>query len=144
MESIKLNVNGKKPVVSVGDIAILKDMQTMRSFWKISKIIKLISGTDGNIRAAKIQFVADKSRRVFIRPLKLLTPLEIQQPQRAAESNEAHKAPVASKAKASAAARATTPAALTNTPTSRRPKRNAAVIADLRRKHIIAFSQFVS
>ena len=146
LESNKLNANGKKPVVSVGDIVILKDVQTKRSFWKICKIIQLISGTDGNIRAAKIQFVADKSERVFIRPLKLLTPLEIQQPQRGGESNEAHKAPVASKASAAAstAARATTPAALNSTPTSGRPKRNAAVIAELRRKHIIAFTQLVS
>ena len=144
LESNKLNANGKKPVVSVGDIVILKDVQNKRSFWKICKIIQLISGTDGNIRAAKIQFVADKSQRVFIRPLKLLIPLEIQQPQRAAESNEVHTVTVANSASAAASERATTLVALNSTPRSDRSKRNAVVITELRRKHIIAFTQLVS
>ena len=61
-------------MIHVGDIVVLKDVQTKRSFWKFCKIIQLISGTDGNIRAAKIQFVADKSHRILTRPLKLLVP----------------------------------------------------------------------
>ena len=75
LEPNKLNANGKQPVVSVGDV-ILKDVQTKRSFWKICKIIKLISGTEGNIRATKIQMVADKGEKVFVIPLKLLIPFE--------------------------------------------------------------------
>ena len=144
LQSNKLNANCKTPVVPVGDIVILKDVQTKRSVWKICKIVQLILGTDGNIRAAKIQFVADKSQRVIIRPLKLLIPLEIQQPQRAAESNEAHTATVASNASAAASARATTTTALNSAPTSGRPKRNAEVIAELRRKKIVAFMQLVT
>ena len=146
MESNKLNANCKTSVVSVGDIAILMGIRTKRSVWKICKILQLISGTDGNLRAAKIQFVADKSQKLFIRPLKLLIPLEIQKPQRAAESNEAHKETVPSKASAAAsvAARATTPAALTSTPTSGRPKRNAEGITELRRKHKVVFTHLVT
>ena len=34
MESYRSHADGKKPVASVGDIVILKDVQMKRSFWK--------------------------------------------------------------------------------------------------------------
>ena len=144
MESYKANADGKKPVINVGDIVILKDVQTKRSFWKFSKIIQLISGADGNVRAARIQLVADNSKRIFTRPLKLLVPLEVspasQQAAAAPVANAAHKEPVASQASAHAATHAATPeakpAALSSAPATDRPKRNAAVIGELRRKGI--------
>ena len=138
MESYKSNADGKKPVVSVGDIVILKDVQTKRSVWNFCKIIQLISGTDGNIRAAKIQFVADKSERIFTRPLKLLVPLKVspvsQQAAAAPVANAAHKQHVASQASAHAATPAASQEALSSAPATDRPKRNAAVIGELRRK----------
>ena len=145
LESNKLNANGKQPVVSVGDVVILKDVQTKRSFWKICKIIQLISGTDGNIRAAKVQLVADKGQKVFIRPLKLLIPLEIPCPSQAAEFNAGLKAPVAKAiADAANAASAADATVLPSAPATVRPKRNAAVIAELRRKQIVAFTQLIN
>ena len=138
MESYKSNADGKKPVVSVGDIVILKDVQTKRSFWKFCKIIQLISGTDGNIRAAKIQFVVDRNQRIFTRPLKLLVPLEVspasQQAAATPVANAARKKPVASQASVHAATPAANPAASSSTPATDRPKRNAAIIGELRRK----------
>ena len=138
LESYKSNADGKIPVFSVGDIVILKDVQTKRSFWKFCKIIQLISGTDGNIRAAKIQFVADRNQRIFARPLKILVPLEVlpasQQAAATPVANAARKKPVASKASVHAATPAANPAALSSTPATDRPKRNAAIIGELRRK----------
>ena len=66
LESTKINADGKKPIVNVDDIVMVKDDQTKRTFWKICKVIELISGTDGNIRAAKIQLVADKGKRIYL------------------------------------------------------------------------------
>jgi len=141
LESNKLNANGKQPVVSVGDVVILKDVQTKRSIFKICKIMQLISGTDGNIRAAKIQLVADKGQKVFISPLKLLIPLEIRHPSQAAEFTAALKVPVA---KAIADAAATAPTVLPSAPAAVMPKCNATVIAQLRRKQIAAFTQLTN
>ena len=139
LESTKLNAYGKKLVVNVDDIVMLKDDQTKRSFWKICKIIELKSGTDGNIRAARIQLVTDKSKRIFIRPPKLLVPREVTQPARADAANVA---PVASNssAHAAAAAPAAAPAAmiLSSAPMSYSPKCSAAVIGEIRRKDITA------
>ena len=133
LESTKINADGKKPIVNVDDILMLKDDQTKRTFWKSCKVIELISGTDGNIRAAKIQLVADKGKRIFIRPLKLLVPLEVTQP---AQADAANAAPVASNSSSHAFAPAV--AKISSAHMSNRPKRNAAIIGEIRRKDLTA------
>ena len=112
---------------------MLKDDQTKRTFWKICKVIELISGTDGNSRAAKIQVVADKGKRIFIRPLKLLVPLEVTQP---TQADAANAAPVASNS--SSHAFVPTVAKISSVHMSNRPKRNAAIIGEIRGKDVTA------
>ena len=126
LESTKINVDGKKPIVNVDDIVMLKDDQTKRTFWKSCKVIELMSGTDGNIRAAKIQLVADKGKRIFIRPLKLLVPLEVTQP---AQADAANAAPVTSNSSSHAFAPAV--AKISSAHMSNRPKCNAAIIGEI-------------
>ena len=133
LESTKLNADGKRPIVTVDDIVILTDDQTKRTFWKICKVIELISGTDGNIRAAKIHLVADKGKGIFIRPLKLLVPLEIMQP---AQADAANAVPAASNS--SSHTFAPTVVKISSTHMSNRPKRNAAIIGEIHRKDVIA------
>lgn len=58
---------------SVGDVVLIKD-KIPRGCWRLGKVIKLISSSDGSVRSAKIQM---PSGRVFGRPLNLLFPIEV-------------------------------------------------------------------
>ena len=76
MECYKPKNNVKELIVNCGDVVLLKDEQSKRSFWKLCKVIELIVGADGSVRSAKIQVGGSKGK-IFRRPLKLLIPLEI-------------------------------------------------------------------
>ena len=54
-EVASLTNPSNEPIVSVGDIVVLKDEQTKRVFWKLGEIVELIVGRDKNIRAAKVK-----------------------------------------------------------------------------------------
>ena len=56
---------------------LLKNDQTKRCFWKLGKVVELLLGRDGNIRAAKVKVPSARGTTVLSRPLQLLIPLEI-------------------------------------------------------------------
>ena len=80
MEAYKPKLHVKEPVVSVGDVVLLKDDQNKRMFWKLCRIQELIPGTDGSVRSARVQVCTKEGKigkQVLCRPLKLLIPLEL-------------------------------------------------------------------
>ncbi|XP_065060581.1 uncharacterized protein LOC135687855 [Rhopilema esculentum] len=101
MEAYRPKDKREEPVISVGDIVLLKDDDTKRTFWKLCKILELIEQivhndcTDGRVRSAKIQIAGERSKgKVFRRPLKLLVPLEIACKEPNTEANQVN-APIA-------------------------------------------------
>ena len=69
--------NNKKPNIEPSDIVLLKNDQTKRCFWKLGKVVELLQGRDGNIRAAKVMVPSARGTTILSRPLQLLIPLEI-------------------------------------------------------------------
>ena len=55
MEAYKPKSHVKEPVVSLGDVVLLKDDQNKRMFWKLCRIQELLPGTDGSVRSARVQ-----------------------------------------------------------------------------------------
>ena len=115
--------SGKEPVINVNDIVLLRNDQQKRNFWKLGKIIQLIKGTDGSVRAAKLQVGSLNGKKVINRALKLLIPLEV-------TSNES------SKLQATVPCEQSKQAAAPRPPDAKlvRPRRNAAIIGELIRK----------
>ena len=109
--------NNKKPNIEPGDIVLLKNDRTKRCFWKLGKVVELLLGRDGNIRAAKVKVPSARGTTVLSRPLQLLIPLEIR--------SQVEIDPPGM------------PQAVTNqeqADTRTRPRRNAAVIGEILRK----------
>ena len=124
LEAYRPKSSRKQPTINVGDVFILRNEHEKRVFWKMCRVIELLQGKDGIVRAAKVQVVStDGKKKVLNRSLKHLIPLEIPvvccsdtqnanpDPQRACD-------------------------ALVQAPAfvARRPKRNAAIIADMKRR----------
>ena len=76
-ETLSSDKAGKKPDIEVGDIVVLKDDQTKRQFWKLARVEELIIGRDNVIRAAKIRVPNAKGTSIVTRHLKHLVPLEV-------------------------------------------------------------------
>ncbi len=76
MESYRFKQNTKEFSLSTG---ILKNDKTKRRFWKVCKVVELLPGRDGKIRAAKVEVVSDEGggKKVFKRSLPFLIPLEL-------------------------------------------------------------------
>ena len=55
-------VGSKEPVVYPNDIVLLRNDQQKRNFWKLGKIIELFKGTDGSVRAAKVQVASHSGK----------------------------------------------------------------------------------
>ena len=49
LEAHKPKIHAKEPFISIGDVVLLKDEQTKRSFWKLGKVLELFPGIDGSI-----------------------------------------------------------------------------------------------
>ena len=120
---------GKGSIINVGDIVILKNDSEKRNFWKLAKILELFQGQDGVARAAKVQVVTDKGKKVLNRSVHHLIPLEI-------------KPSIGASAAGSADAHSCTNVDNQNNdrPTSvvSRPRRNAACIGELLRRDNVA------
>jgi len=66
------------PQISVGDVVIVKDDQTKRLFWKLTKVVELLISKDGNTRAAVVQVSTSKgTTQLLRRSLKHLFPIEV-------------------------------------------------------------------
>ena len=74
-------VNGKQGIgqtVSLGDIVVIHDESRPRGLWRLGKIERLISGSDGHTRGAMVKVFSRKGRSTTInRPVPKLYPLEI-------------------------------------------------------------------
>ena len=65
-------------IIKPGDIVVMKDDLTHRSWWKLARIVELIKGRDGQARAAKILVLSqDKKTSYLRRPVQHLIPLEV-------------------------------------------------------------------
>ena len=60
-----------------GEVVLLHDEKNPRTFWKLARIEKLLSGSDNRIRGAVIRVPSKSSTIILRRPLKCLYPLEI-------------------------------------------------------------------
>ena len=121
LESFRSKQVEDKPMIKVGDIVILKNDQTKRAFWKLSRVIECFTGKDGSIRGAKVEVASSKGKKVLNRPIQHLVPLEV--------ASQALCNDSADKAAASA------PNAPIVISAPGRPKRNAALIGELRRQN---------
>ena len=125
-EALSSTITSEKPNIEVGDVVVLKDDQTKRQFWKLARIEELIIGRDGNIRAAKVRVPNDKGTSLLIRHLKHLVPLEVPSRNRVANPIE-----VQPETEEPLKVQETV---VDNSKGNVRPRRNAAVIGELRRK----------
>ena len=68
----------KEPSINVGDVVLLRNEQTKRSFWKLCRVVELLESKDGAVRAAKVQVGScSGGKKVLRRALNFLVPLEI-------------------------------------------------------------------
>ena len=66
------------PSVSRGDVVIVHDDALPRGFWKLGQIQEVLTGRDGQSRAALVRVATrDRQHILLRRPLQLLYPLEI-------------------------------------------------------------------
>ena len=64
--------------IALGDVVVIKDDQTKRSFWKLGVVEELLSGSDGHVRAAKVRAGrSDRRVQVIRRSIKHLYPIEV-------------------------------------------------------------------
>ena len=127
----KKQVDGK-PLLDVGDVALLKNDNAKRSFWRLCRIIELFPGKDGHIRAAKIEVSSPKGKVSLKRPLQHLIPLEVESSDSAVQRVPVDSTVVQTPATRPAPAKqsiGSPPAQDANQ--SARPKRNAAIIGEI-------------
>ena len=66
MEAYRSKQTPTPPSISVGNLVILRNENTKRSFWKVCRVEELLKDRDGNIRTAKIIVPTDKGNVQFI------------------------------------------------------------------------------
>ena len=63
--------------IAAGDVVVVHDENLPRGLWKLSKVEKLIPGTDGNVRCAVVKVASKGQHSVTLkRPVQRLYPLE--------------------------------------------------------------------
>jgi hypothetical protein len=124
-QSIVAARNSKTDSVSVGDIVILRNDQTARCFWKLARVEELLRGADNQVRAAIVRVLEGKSDRTRLlrRSVNHLIPIEVKQEP---EDTEKEKAVEQVEEEQTVESEA-------------RPRRNAAVIGELRRAELMNF-----
>ena len=72
------NTRGQPSPVQEGDVVVVQDIDLPRGFWKIARVMKLLTGKDGQHRGAVLRVAARGGQATTLqRPLQLLYPLEI-------------------------------------------------------------------
>ena len=71
------NPKGVDDPVSVGDIVIVHDENVHRGLWKLGRVEKLITGTDGYVRVAAVKVTSKGHSTTIRRPVQRLYPLEL-------------------------------------------------------------------
>ena len=138
MESYRTQQNNAKVHISTGDMVILKKEFTKRTFWKLAKVLDLIKGANGEVRAAKIQVSSETGKgndKILLRPLQHLVPLEISSNNEGEKQTDNHTAKQSTSV-SEANARAQCSSELSSP--SNRQRRNAAVIRELLRTNVMS------
>ena len=131
MDSYKGKQSMDKPVIEVGDIVVLRNDGTKRSFWKLGKIVKLFTGADGHTRGAKVEVSTGKEGKTFLnRPLQHLVPLEVNS--KTLDKRSLLPVQSASTGASSDANGGASSDAARNHIVCDRPRRNAAIIGQMR------------
>ena len=128
----------KEPSINVGDVVLLRDEQTKRNFWKLCRVVELLESKDGSVRAAKVQVGSSSGgKKVLRRALNFLVPLEIPCDSFTDHCNE-KLLPSQTQALAQLpnqlAEQRSQATAQTPLNPSRRSRRNAALIGEMRRR----------
>ena len=65
-------------IIEVNEVCLLRNEQSKRSFWKLCRVVELLPGSDGSVRAARVEVISDGGgKKVLNRSLKHLIPLEV-------------------------------------------------------------------
>ncbi|CAB4035747.1 Hypothetical predicted protein, partial [Paramuricea clavata] len=80
----------RKLAIEEGEIVVLKNDKSSRSFWKLARVEELLPSKDGVIRAAKVRVVNQENGKStwLRRPIQPLVPLEIRSSCK--QKNETH------------------------------------------------------
>ena len=77
-ESSKLTRPNSDVSIAVGDMVILRNDNTRRTFWKLAKVEKLLPSSDGIVRSAKVMVNGENGKQITLRrPIQHLIPLEV-------------------------------------------------------------------
>ncbi|CAB4038011.1 Hypothetical predicted protein, partial [Paramuricea clavata] len=75
-KSIRPNSNVQ---MAVGDMVILRNDNSRRTFWKLAKVEMLLPSSDGTVRSAKVMVNGESGKWITLRrPIQYLIPLEVQ------------------------------------------------------------------
>ena len=67
-----------KPLIQIGNVVIVKSDTCRRSFWKLGIINKLLTGKNGNVRAAIVRVPeSQRNNKLLRRSVKHLFPIEV-------------------------------------------------------------------
>ena len=125
----------QNPDINVNDIVVVRNEQVKRAFWSIGKVIGLLNGSDGSIRAARVEVSSDKGKKVLQRSLKHLVPLELcSQRSQVATPEHSRGQPVMQAQSAQPAPPLATQQPPIGNTARLRPRRNAAAIGEIARR----------
>ena len=100
------SLNAGQEVIREGDVVSIHDSTLKKGFWKLGLIKSLIRGRDQEVRGAEVKISSKGQKpRIIKRPLQLLFPLELHSDLQ-----------------------------MDNQPIRERPRRQAAVFGELKRK----------
>ena len=72
------NKRGQPSPIQEGDVYVIQDTDLPRGFWKIARVMRLLTGKDGHQRGAVLRVAARGGQATTLqRPLQLLYPLKI-------------------------------------------------------------------
>ena len=65
--------------IAIGDVGLIRDdEQVPRTQWRMGKILRLVKGTDGQVRGAQLKVLSKTGKQTAVfRPLQKVIPFEI-------------------------------------------------------------------
>ncbi|XP_028400806.1 uncharacterized protein LOC114523939 [Dendronephthya gigantea] len=64
--------------IEVGDVVVMMNEKTKQQFWKLAKVVELLPGQDGIVRAARIKLATSEGKPTILqRSIQQLVPLEV-------------------------------------------------------------------
>ena len=68
---------GTRSLMNIGDVVLIQDENQPRTLWKLGRIEKLLTGSDGRVRGARLRVRAGNKHTSLKRPMQLLYPVEV-------------------------------------------------------------------